>query len=102
MPPIPVSGDRRPVVRRGSPAPPIRARSGPSRTELAVGRIVGLLALATGVGLLAPLVLAIQRNETDGVGAIVVAAISAVTIVAGLVLVFSGRDSTAEGDGRVD
>jgi hypothetical protein len=92
---------RAPVPATGSDTPPLRARDrgGQSRTELAVKRIVGLLGLATGVGLLAPLVLAIQRDEADGVGAIVVAVISAVTIVAGLVLVFSGRGSGGDGGG---
>lgn len=92
---------RPPVTAAGSAAPTLRARDrgGPDRTELAVKRIAGLLGLATGVGLLAPLVLAIQRDEADGVGAIVVAVISAVTIVAGLVLVFSKRSSDDGGGG---
>lgn len=82
-----------------TPSLRLRARDGPSRSELAVRRIAGLLGLATGVGLLAPLALAVQRDEADSVGAIVVAVISVVTIVAGFVLVFSGWGSGGDGGG---
>ena len=92
MPRTPVYGAR-PAVGGGSSTLRVGARGGPSQTELAVGRIVGLLAMATGVGLLAPLAIVAGRDEAEGVMTIVVAAISAVTILAGLVLVLSGRGS---------
>lgn len=78
--------------------PRLDARTdGPSLTELAVEKLAGLLALATGVGLLAPLVFAIQRDDADGIGAAVVAVLSGITLIAGIVLLVGSRSNS---DGR--
>lgn len=63
----------------------------PSWTELAVEKLAGLLALATGAGLLAPLVVVLRRGEADGVGAVVVGVLGVITLIAGVALLLGQR-----------
>lgn len=76
----------------------VRSRGEPSTAELAVEKVAGLLALATGAGLLWPLWLAIREGLADSVGVAIVATLSLLAIVAGVMLVLGhhpGTDSTA-------
>ena len=75
----------------------IRSRREPSTAELAVEKVAGLLALATGVGLLWPLWLAIREGVADTVGIATVATLSLLAIVAGVMLVLGYHPGTDSG-----
>ena len=68
----------------------------PSRTELAVEKVAGLLAMATGVGLLGPLVLVLREGEAGGVGAVVVGLLGVLSLLAGVALLIGYHPGTDE------